>query len=128
MRNRFVIQLFPPFLRGSSGAGVLLLRLALACSLAQSLLTGSGPDGLSKAFVFLVLEILMTAMLAVGLWTPVAGMLVCLFQLFLAFATTGALGPHLLEAAMGLSIALLGPGVLSVDARLFGRRRVEIPQ
>jgi hypothetical protein len=40
----------------------------------------------------------------------------------------GAVGPHALLAAIGLCLALLGPGAWSIDARLFGRRRVEIKQ
>jgi hypothetical protein len=29
---------------------------------------------------------------------------------------------------LGAALAMLGPGVRSVDARLFGRRRIDIPE
>ena len=120
-------QLFPPFLQGRSGVGVLLLRLALACSLAQNLITGLDVHRFSQVFVF-PLEMSIVALLVVGLWTPVVGGLVCLLQVSMAFATNETPQPHLLQAIMGLSITLLGPGFLSADARLFGRRRVEIQE
>ena len=34
---------------------------------------------------------------------------------------------HILLLTLGISLALLGPGAWSVDARLFGWRRIEIP-
>ena len=127
MGTRLVTQIFPPFLQGGSGAGVLLLRLALACSLAQSLVTGSDLRGFPQALAFLF-GMSLVAMLIVGLGTPVAGGLVCLLQLSMSFAMTESPRSHLLQAAIGLSITLLGPGFLSADAHLFGRRRVEIPE
>jgi hypothetical protein len=33
---------------------------------------------------------------------------------------------HMLWAAVGLCVAMLGPGACSVDSRLFGRRRIDI--
>jgi hypothetical protein len=29
---------------------------------------------------------------------------------------------------LGVTLAMLGPGAWSVDARLFGRKRIQIPQ
>ena len=34
---------------------------------------------------------------------------------------------HILEAGISFSLALLGPGAYSVDARLFGREEIIIP-
>jgi DNA-binding NarL/FixJ family response regulator len=35
---------------------------------------------------------------------------------------------HLLVGALGVALAMLGPGAWSVDARLFGRKRIQIPR
>ena len=35
---------------------------------------------------------------------------------------------HILLGALGAALAMLGPGAWSVDARLFGRKRIQIPQ
>jgi uncharacterized membrane protein YphA (DoxX/SURF4 family) len=66
------------------------------------------------------------ALLAVGLWTPIAGPLV------IALSTWGILvqhdNPHpgILLAAIGATLALVGPGALSIDARLFGWKRIDL--
>jgi hypothetical protein len=31
-------------------------------------------------------------------------------------------------AAVGAALAMVGPGVWSIDARLFGRKRIDIPE
>jgi hypothetical protein len=36
--------------------------------------------------------------------------------------------PFLHVAALGAALAMLGPGGCSVDARLFGRKHIEIPK
>ena len=71
-------------------------------------------------------EILTGALIVIGLWTPIAGVMVCLLQLGLILTADRTIGPQVLQAAVGLCLALLGPGAWSIDARLFGRRRVEI--
>jgi hypothetical protein len=34
----------------------------------------------------------------------------------------------ILLAVVGAALAMLGPGVTSIDARLFGRKRIDIPE
>jgi len=64
--------------------------------------------------------------LLAGLWTPIAGALVTLTELWIALTGTDHLRSALLLATMGISLALLGPGARSIDARLYGRKRVDI--
>ena len=69
-------------------------------------------------------------LLLAGLWTPVTGTFGSLDEAWVAFC----LGPsqmvlmsvHLFLAVLALSISMLGPGAWSVDARLFGRKRIDI--
>ena len=68
------------------------------------------------------------ALLLVGLWTPVAGVLTAVAELVLAFSHPADPWTHILLAALGASLAMLGPGAWSLDARLFGRKRIQIPQ
>ena len=64
--------------------------------------------------------------LILGLWTPLAGLLA------LALSTADVLiyhegpCPAILLACMGAGVALVGPGAISIDARLFGLRRIDI--
>jgi uncharacterized membrane protein YphA (DoxX/SURF4 family) len=65
-------------------------------------------------------------LLLIGLWTPVAGALAALDAAWLAFSSPGDARFYILLAALAAALALLGPGAWSVDARLFGWKRIEI--
>jgi putative oxidoreductase len=64
-------------------------------------------------------------LLLVGLWTPVAGILVAISEAWIALSLpTSAEFPAIL-AVLGASLALIGPGAWSVDACIFGRKRID---
>jgi uncharacterized membrane protein YphA (DoxX/SURF4 family) len=64
------------------------------------------------------------ALVIAGLWTPVTGIVAFAVQGWIAFSRpNGALMPIVL-AVLGLSLAMIGPGAWSVDARLFGRKQI----
>jgi putative oxidoreductase len=120
-----VRHLFSSFPNGLQGKGLLLLRLTLAGGL-----FGDAAMRLHDPSFTLILpalgEALTGALLLVGLWTPIVALLVCALQLGMLLATHGTIELHLLLAAIGVCLALMGPGAWSIDARLFGRRRVDI--
>ena len=62
-----------------------------------------------------------------GLWTSIAGMLVALSAIGQILTGSGDPLIALLLGTIGGALALLGPGLWSVDARLFGWKRVEAP-
>lgn len=68
------------------------------------------------------------ALLLVGFSTPIAGVLMAIAELYLAFSHCNDPWLHILLGTLGASLAMLGPGAWSVDARLFGRKRIQIPQ
>jgi putative oxidoreductase len=64
------------------------------------------------------------ALIIAGLWTPLTGIIVSAVQGWIAFSRpNGALMPIVL-AVLGLSLAMIGPGAWSIDARLFGRKQI----
>jgi len=63
-------------------------------------------------------------LLWIGLWTPIAALLQAV--ILIAIINAGhRFDPSLLvAAALGLALAMLGPGAWSLDAQLFGRKRI----
>jgi len=66
-------------------------------------------------------------LLIVGLWTPIVGMSVALIEIWKILTLVGDKWVWLLLGTASAALAMLGPGLWSVDARLFGWRRVEAP-
>lgn len=64
-------------------------------------------------------------LLAVGFCTPFVGALSALIELHQLIAVPADRLLSLLVATTGAALAMLGPGLWSVDARLFGWRRIE---
>jgi putative oxidoreductase len=119
-------RLFSSFARGWPGIGLLLLRIVSGGSLIMGgveQLRAGQPDESLMVGLFTILD---AALLAAGLWTPIAGPLV------IVLSTWGILVQHedphagILLAAIGLALALVGPGALSLDARLFGWKRIDL--
>jgi putative oxidoreductase len=118
-------RFFSTFPNAGPGAGLLLLRLTLGSSLCADAIAGLRGSALSHA-IPAAAEILTGALIIAGLWTPIAAVIVCLLQIGIVLRADRTIELQLLRAAASLSLALLGPGAWSIDARLFGRRRVEI--
>ena len=119
-------RLFSSFARGWPGIGLLLLRIV-----SGGFLIGEGVERCRAgqpigSLIVGLLAIVDGAFLVTGLWTPIAGSLV------IALSTWGILvgheDPHpgILLAAIGAALALVGPGALSLDARLFGWKRIDL--
>jgi putative oxidoreductase len=66
-------------------------------------------------------------LLIVGLWTPIVGTSVALIEIWKILTLAGDKSVWLLLGTAGAALAMLGPGLWSVDAHLFGWRRVEAP-
>jgi putative oxidoreductase len=63
--------------------------------------------------------------LLLGLWTPLASFALALAEVWPVFF--GRLDfMHLAAAFVPLSLAVLGPGAWSIDARLYGRKRIRV--
>jgi uncharacterized membrane protein YphA (DoxX/SURF4 family) len=59
-----------------------------------------------------------------GLWTPIAGTLAAAVEVWVAFSQPKNIPMALVLTVLGVSLAMIGPGAWSVDARLFGRKQI----
>jgi hypothetical protein len=99
----------------------LAVGLALASS-ASSVLLGNPP------LTRIALSVLLAAaaiLLTIGLFTPIVGTLVALIESCRIAILSADRLLYLLVATLGAALAMLGPGLWSVDARLFGWKRIE---
>jgi len=120
-------RLYSTFAGGWPGIGLILMRLVvgfvLVSSAGSALLMLSGP-----AIPMTILSVLLAAaaiLLIIGLFTPVVGTLVALIETCRLVIIPADRLVYLLVATFGAALAMLGPGLWSVDARLFGWKRIE---
>jgi uncharacterized membrane protein YphA (DoxX/SURF4 family) len=109
---------------GWPGRGLLLLRLVVALILIHDGMGAWRGLPLPESIAMQVGAAIAGVFLLVGLWTPIAGVIVALSEIGIALAGTDHLQATILCATLGIALAFLGPGALSIDARLFGRKRL----
>ena len=137
-RRRELQRLFSTFPGGWPGLGLLLLRGAvslIALSEGVSYLTGTANSTFGTSVAGL-LAIASGASLLLGFLTPAGSAIVGLGCVGLLFSWFPSPVPNLIEVRLcavlvitvAVAILLLGPGALSIDARLFGRREIIIPR
>ena len=119
-------RLFSNFAGGWPALGLFLIRIVAGTSLIIEGIISLRAGQPASPLILGVLALLDGAMLVAGLWTPFAG--------FLAIAVSAGEmlvrheNPHpgILLAAMGAGLALVGPGAFSIDAWLFGLKKIDI--
>jgi uncharacterized membrane protein YphA (DoxX/SURF4 family) len=75
-----------------------------------------------------ILSVLLTAaaiLFVIGLFTPIVGTLMALIESSRLVLAPADRLVYLLVATLAAALAMLGPGRWSVDARLFGWKRIE---
>ena len=120
-------RLYSTFAGGWPGMGLLLMRLVIGCVLvvrASLRLWGDPPPNITiTAAILLVAGFL----LMLGLWTPIVGTSVAVIEVWKILTQPGDRWLWLLLGTASVALAMLGPGRWSIDARLFGWKRVEAP-
>lgn len=125
-RINFLQRLFSMFPNGWPGKGLLLLRLVAGSVLIYDAVLQFSARSVLEEILLQVAIILAALFLLVGLWTPIVGVLIAVLEICNSFLNAAHIRSVLLLATVGLALAMLGPGVSSLDARLFGRKRIDI--
>jgi uncharacterized membrane protein YphA (DoxX/SURF4 family) len=111
---------------GWPGRGLLLLRLVLGFFLIHDGFVGLMGPPQRESVALQVIAAIVAIFLLIGLWTPIVAALVTLTELCIAVRGTDHLRSMILLATIAIAIAILGPGAQSIDAVLFGRKRLDV--
>jgi len=117
-------RLFSTFAPGAPGVGLLLLRVVAGVALIAPAIARLRAEAPAPPLIPVILGTGSGTLLIAGLWTPVSGAMVALIEIWSALSQPGDPWTNVLLGAIGGALALLGPGAWSVDAKLFGWKRV----
>lgn len=119
-------RLYSMFPCGWPGRGLLLLRLAVGFILSYDGIRALMRMPQRESITLQVIAAIAGIFLLAGFWTPIASAIVALSELWIALTGTDHPRGTILLATLGIAIAMLGPGAHSIDAVLFGRKRLDI--
>jgi putative oxidoreductase len=117
-------RMFSSFANGWPGMGLLIQRLVIAVLLIHCLMVHLSK---TSAIASHCLGVTAGIVLLFGLWTPVMGVFIAAVQIWVVASRAGDPWIALTIAALSLTLAMIGPGAWSIDARLFGRKLIRIP-
>jgi putative oxidoreductase len=66
------------------------------------------------------------ALMVAGLWTPIAASMLVILTLWSTLAQNASPCPCIYLTTLGAALVLLGPGGWSIDAHLFGWKRIDL--
>lgn len=107
-----------------------MLRVVTAAALIQQGLAAVfGPLGVVS--ILRLCGAFTSALILIGLWSPIAAILIAVTETviaFLLYRQSNDPYPAIILASVASGLAMLGPGAHSVDARLFGRKHIDLGQ
>lgn len=121
-------RLFSTFADGWPGGGLLTQRLLLGAALLYSCFACLSATLICGTLVPHSIGALAGVLLLAGLWTPVAGVLVAIVEVWIAFSVPNSAALPAILGVLGATLAMIGPGAWSLDAWLFGRKHIEPPE
>jgi hypothetical protein len=114
-------RLFGAFPNRGAGLALLILRLAVAAALVSGARLSAGTT--TEAWV--ALSWVAAVLIVAGWYTPLAAVGAVLISLYALWVGREP-GMNALMIAILIAIGLLGAGAYSVDAKLYGRRRLVV--
>jgi putative oxidoreductase len=121
-------RLFSNFAHGWPGHGLLLLRMLTGFALIHYGIVDQREAHRFASMAPAIIAAGAGILLLVGLWTPVTGVLVAIAEVWIALSRPGDPWIPIILATLGATLAMVGPGAWSIDARLFGRKHIDISE
>jgi putative oxidoreductase len=118
-------RLFSTFAGGWPGVGLLLQRILTAIILVRfGIIQLTDASASTSVGLPQIVGACAGILLLLGFWTPMAGTLIAVVELWIAFTHPGDPWMPIVLATLGATAAMIGPGAWSIDARLFGRKHI----
>jgi putative oxidoreductase len=121
-------RLFTSFADGFPGAGILLIRLVAGGALLYRGVSAIGGEAHTALAVMPIAGAAAGLLILGGLWTPVAGVLAGVVEVWIGLSEPASQSSALILAPLAISLAMIGPGAWSIDARLYGRKQILPPE
>ena len=118
-------RLFSTFPNSVPGAGLLLLRFCAGGQLVLEGLRHVSNQAFWTGHGLGFAQLLTGSLLLLGWWTPAASACAALLVIGLALSDN-CWELHIAQAGIALGLLALGPGAWSIDARLYGRKHIDI--
>ena len=119
-------RLFTTFANGWPGRGLLIQRVLVGGALLYSDFACLNATPVCRLAVHQSIGALAGLLLIVGLWTPVAGVIVAGIEAWIAVSAPATAGIPAALAFLGSTLAMIGPGTWSIDALLYGRKHIAL--
>jgi putative oxidoreductase len=119
-------RLYSTFANGTPGLGLLIQRVVVATLLVRFCVIHLTDSPFSLSMMPHIIGACAGMLFLVGLWTPFVGTLIAIVELWIAMSHLSDPWISIMLATFGGTGAMLGPGAFSVDARLFGRRHLQV--
>jgi putative oxidoreductase len=84
----------------------------------------SSASGDGTTLLLRCLSVAAAVLLWVGLWTPISAVTAAVIQIGIMSLDHLYPSSSVVVGALDLALAMLGPGAWSLDARIFGRKRI----
>ena len=120
-------RLFSTFANGWPGLGLLTQRVVVGTVLMCNAVATLRAASTGSEIFFQIVAVSSGILLVAGLWTPISGVLLAGLESWMTFSGAGDRWLSLLLTTLGLTLAMIGPGAWSLDALLFGRKRIRPP-
>jgi putative oxidoreductase len=117
-------RLFTTFAGGWPGFGLLVQRLVTGIALLHHALGIFKETPSTATITTQGMGAVLAIFITIGLWTPIAGALILAIEMQTALLHPGNAETAILLATLGATSAMIGPGALSIEARLFGRKQI----
>jgi len=117
-------RLFSTFPGSWPGLGLLILRWTASLSLITDAPWWATPAHTATGMTLHGSTFVVSGLLGLGFYTPYAAAIAGMMQVVACFGSSADIGVRVVAIGLCAGLGMTGPGAWSIDARVFGRKRI----